>query len=308
MQSQSSQLPNISANNAQILNDIQSLQNIEQQLFSNLETNTNLTTSQQQEIVKKINEISKMRINLYQTVNGLNSYFQTSLSNSRDTLNDQAVAIQIVENELNRSKKRLQELEEAKNNKIRLVEINDYYGEKYAEHSNLMKIIIFTLIPIIFLAFLFNRGFIPSFIYYLLLLIIIIVSIIFLWYRLWSIWSRNNMNYQAYDFYFDPSKAPSGNSDSSDPWYTVKSYGSCIGDSCCSEGLVYNNDINQCVIPSSTPNNVSTNQNSTNQTTESFVNDILTQKLNTYKKPDVMIGSEGIKPNNSNSFINYGKL
>jgi hypothetical protein len=73
-------------------------------------------------------------------------------------------------------------------------------------------------------------------------------------------------------------------------------------------GLVYNNDINQCVIPSSTPNNVSTNQNSTNQTTESFVNDILTQKLNTYKKPDVMIGSEGIKPNNSNLFINYGKL
>ena len=41
-----------------------------------------------------------------------------------------------------------------KNNKMRLVEINDYYGDKYAEHSQLMKIVIFTLIPVIILAIL----------------------------------------------------------------------------------------------------------------------------------------------------------
>jgi hypothetical protein len=44
-------LPNISQNNEQILNDIQSLQKMEQDLFSSLETNTNLTTQQKQKII-----------------------------------------------------------------------------------------------------------------------------------------------------------------------------------------------------------------------------------------------------------------
>ena len=41
-------LPNIQENNEQILNDIQSLQQMEQQLFSSLESNPNLTIAQQQ--------------------------------------------------------------------------------------------------------------------------------------------------------------------------------------------------------------------------------------------------------------------
>jgi hypothetical protein len=62
--SSSSQLPNVQENTTQILNDIQSLQTIEQELFSSLEENTGLTTQQQKQIIEKINKISKMRINL----------------------------------------------------------------------------------------------------------------------------------------------------------------------------------------------------------------------------------------------------
>ena len=59
-----SELPNISQNNEQILNDIQSLQQMEQSLFNNLETNTNLTPQQQQQIIEKMNQLTNMRINL----------------------------------------------------------------------------------------------------------------------------------------------------------------------------------------------------------------------------------------------------
>ena len=45
-----SELPNVQENNEQILNDIQSLQQMEQQLFSNLESNPNLSAQQQQQI------------------------------------------------------------------------------------------------------------------------------------------------------------------------------------------------------------------------------------------------------------------
>jgi hypothetical protein len=246
------QLPNIEANNSQILNDIQSLQNLEQQLFNSLDSNTNLTISQQQEIVTKINDLSKMRINLYQTINGINSYFQSALYNSRGTLDQQAAAIQIVENELNTAKRRLKTLEDAKNNKIRLVEINEYYGDKYAEHSQLMKLIIYTLIPIIIVTSIYNMGFLPNVIYYAIIIIISIVAGVFFWYRIWSIWSRDRMNYQSYDWKFNPSNVSSGAiTSASDPWASsIGSLGTCIGDACCSDGLVYDNNLNQCVVPS----------------------------------------------------------
>ena len=108
--------------NEQILNDIQTLQTMEQQLFSNLENNPNLSTQQQQQIVEKMNQLSNMRINLYQTLSGVNSYYQNALSSSQGTLKEQTTAIYIVENELNTAKRRLEALDVEKTNKIRLVD------------------------------------------------------------------------------------------------------------------------------------------------------------------------------------------
>lgn len=285
-------LPNIKTNNTQILNDIQSLQNLEKQLFSSLESNTNLTITQQQEIINKINDLSKMRVNLYQTINGLNTYFQTALYNSRGTLDQQAAAIQIVESELNKSKKRLQTLEEAKNNKIRLVEINEYYGDKYAEHSQLMKLIIYTLIPIIILTIIFNMGFLPSIIYYALIVIIAIIASVFFWFRVWSIMSRDRMNYQAYEWKFNPSQVSSSSGQTLDPWSTsIDSIGTCIGNSCCSDGMIYDDNLNQCIVDNS--------QNITQS---------LTQKMPIINKPNVMLGSSSILSSEPTSFTNYSKF
>ena len=144
----SQEIPNIPGNNQEILNDIQSLQGIEQNLFNSLE-NPNLTSEEQESTINKINRISEMRINLYKTLTGVNSFFQQALTSSRGTLTEQTAAIGVIEDELNQAKKRLRELEQEKNNKIRLVEINNYYSQQYEEYSNLMKLVIFILIPII---------------------------------------------------------------------------------------------------------------------------------------------------------------
>ena len=72
-----SSLPDMEENNSQILNDIQSLQTIEQELFNNLENQPDLSTDQQQQIISKINNISNMRVNLYQTLGGVNDFFKT---------------------------------------------------------------------------------------------------------------------------------------------------------------------------------------------------------------------------------------
>ncbi len=272
-------LPNIQENNEQLLNDIQSLQQMEQQLFNSLESNTSLSSEEQTKIVEKMNQLSNMRVNLYKTLSGVNNYFDNALNTSINTLKEQAIAIQIVESELNKSKKRLELLEEEKNNKIRLVEINTYFGDKYAEHSQLMKIIIFTLVPIIILAFLNNKGLLPNVIYYGLLIIIALIGGYFFWKRYASIIMRDNMNYQEYDWPFNPNDInTSTTSSTSDPWGNAKDYGTCIGDACCSNGLTYDDSLNQCVPAITT---------STATNTESFVNNVLTKTQQGKYKSDV---------------------
>ena len=270
-----SEISNVQNNNEQILNDIQSLQQMEQQLFNTLETNPNMTSEQQKKVVEKMNQLSNMRIHLYETLSGVNNYFNNALNNSVGSLKQQVAAIEIVESELNKSKKRLEILEEEKNNKIRLVEINSYYGDKYAEHSQLMKIIIYTLLPVIVLAFLNNKGFLPNVIYNILLSIVAFIGAYFFWRRFASIISRDNMNYQEYNWYFNPSSAPTGSSSSIDPWVSNTNIGTCIGGDCCSEGLTYDSNRNICVLP----------------TTESFVNQILTKKQQGKYKIDSMLNN-----------------
>jgi hypothetical protein len=298
-----SDLPNISQNNEQTLNDIQSLQQMEQDLFNNLETNTTLTTKQQEQIIEKMNQLTNMRINLYQTLSSVNDFYNSALKTSTGTLKEQTTAIGIVESELNRSKKRLDFLETEKNNKIRLVEINDYYGDKYAEHSHLMKIIIFTLVPIIIIAFLNNKGILPNMVYNILIVIVSFIGAVYMWKSYTSIIMRDNMNYQEYDFYFDPKSAPKGSTENGDdPWLSLKMPGTCIGQSCCSDGQIYDSNLNICIT------NTETNKTpiiTEPFITESMINNVLTKKQHSKYKDDVNIGT--IQHIQSKSFINNSK-
>ena len=119
------------------------------------------------------------------------------------------------------------------------------------------------------------------------------------------------MNYQEYDWYFDPSTAPTSSStDSKDPWASNSKFGSCVGDACCSDGLVYDSSLNQCITSTGDSyNTTNTDETTTDETTtETFANNIFTKLANSYKKPDVILGGDNIKSNNSNSFINYSKF
>lgn len=255
---------NFSERNQQILSDIQNLQTIEQGLFSNLENNNStMSQEEQQQIIQKMNQISQMRINLYKSLTGINTYFQDALVNSRDTLDEQIVAIGIVEEQLNDAKKRLALIEEQKNSNIRNIEINDYYSEKYSNHTSLMKIVIFMLVPIIILAVLYNKGFIPTPIYLTLIAIIALVGFYFLFNGFYSMMRRDPMNYQQYQWDFNPNDVPnsSSNGPSVDPWAGGVST-VCVGAQCCNQYETFDANLNKCIAIT----NSSTNSNSTSGT------------------------------------------
>lgn len=272
----SNQLTDVADNNTETLNYIQELQTIEQGIFTNLEQNgASMTQAEQNQLISQMNDISQMRINLYQSLSGMNNLFQNALMNSRDTLDEQIVAIQIVENQLNDAKLKLRSLEDEKNSNIRNIQINDYYADRYGQHAHLMKIIIFMLIPIIILAILYNRGLIPKPIYLTLVAIIALIGFYFIWTTYFSMIRRNNMNYQEYDWGFNASNAPSNSTNTTpvDPW-TGGPSNVCVGAQCCNQYEMFDASLNQCILLSNSTTNQSSNSTSGTNLNATVSNDI----------------------------------
>jgi hypothetical protein len=236
--------------NLQTLNDINNLRKIETQLYENL-NNINLSESEKQLIMRRINELLQIRINLYATLKDYYSSFQKNVASSRNVLSEQVTAIDIIENELEESKRRLQLIEEEKNNKLRLVSINTYYGKKYNAQKSIMQTIALICVLIIILSVLRNKELLPPKLYVVLIGIIIIIGLFNIGSKIIDLSNRDNMNFDEYNWYFNKSLAPTTNTivdsgeTSYDPW-RIPSV-TCIGQECCYEGSTYDSTQNKCI-------------------------------------------------------------
>jgi len=277
MTDNSQNFDNLQERNQQVLDNISQLQTQEKQLYDNLDDIT-LSSEQKQQIIARINEISQMRLNMYSSMKDMYTYYQKNVAASRSTLGQEVIAIDILENELNQAKIRLNLLEDQKLSKLRLVEINTYYGKRYNAHSRFMKTIVITCIPVIILSVLANWGILPSNLYVFLTGIVIVIGVVVMGLELIDMSNRDNMNWDEYNWYFDRSKAPSDNveisSSSGNPWLTGSL--TCIGSQCCYDGSTYDSDKNICVpnnlLPTDSTTTTNTNTNSsTDPTTESFI-------------------------------------
>jgi hypothetical protein len=141
-------------------------------------------------------------------------------------------------------------LEEETYNKLKIVEINTYYGKSYNAHAGLMKSIVFFCIPILILSFLLNREILPQSVGIILISIIIVWAVISITRQIFDMINRDNMNYDEYNWRFNAATAPKGNiGPVTDPWASVSEL--CIGSECCNEGSTYDSTKNLC-IPNTT--------------------------------------------------------
>lgn len=240
---------NLQGRNDQIIDNIKSLQTTEMKLYDSLESKS-LNSDQKQQIIDKINQISQSRINLYANLKDSYSYYQQDVSESRNTMNDQMVSVDVIENELNDSKRRLNLLEAQKNNKIRLVEINTYYGKQYNAHKQIMQIIVLICIPVLILTVLASKGILPPRITSMLTGIIIIIGIYIIGAKIIDLSNRDNLNFDEYNWYFNKDEAPTNSTEtttttSSDPW--ASSSLTCVGAECCYDNSTYDAAQNKCI-------------------------------------------------------------
>ena len=186
------------------IRQIQELQTKEQQLYKDLEqkaSDGSSTVDQQKAIVNEINVLSQLRKSLYDKIKTLYSGFQTDVVQTRGDLVDQTAVVSIIENELNDAKKILNRMETAKNNKLRMVEINTYYGKQYKSWSGAMKIIILTCIPLVIIALLSQASIIPQNLASALGVVIIVTGVVLFIYKMTYVLSRDNMEYDEFSWW-----------------------------------------------------------------------------------------------------------
>jgi hypothetical protein len=248
----------------ELIKQITDLQNKEKELYVKLETMSaaGAPVNEQEQIINKINDLSDERIALFNQITAMYNQMQTNVANTRVDLVDQMTVVGVVEQQLNASKASLNELKSTQQGKMRMVEINTYYGKQYQAHTELMKLIIMICIPLLILAILRKKNIIPNNIAKYLISIIIVIGVIVIARRMWDLAWRDNMNYDEYDWAFDPAdtdptvweydKEQLEGSDiqqdlKDDAQYLADSLGlGCIGENCCGKDMVYNSDTNQC--------------------------------------------------------------
>ena len=129
-----------------ILTNIQNSQNAEQALIAQLTILTNVpnytVTPEVTAIVNSINSLSDARIAMFKSISDNAGNLQNAVSTTRTDLVSQLTLLQVVEDQLNKATKSMNDKQNRNDTKIRQVEINTYYGQRYAAQSDLMKMII----------------------------------------------------------------------------------------------------------------------------------------------------------------------
>jgi len=240
----------MSSDNLNTLQSITDLQDLEKQLFTNLEalsSSQNPNIDEQKAIIDKINNLSSTRVNMFNSLSDLYSASQNEVSKSRKELMDKIVVAKVMENQLNNMKTIMNEVQDIKNNKLRMVEINTYHGKRYQAHTDLMKLIIKICIVLFILIFINKRQLLPSNVINPLMLVVVGLGLFFVIRQVWDLSIRDNMNYDKYN-YSAMDKDEIKNRSSYDHNKVFTGFGALDTWSICGEGTEFNYDKNQCLV------------------------------------------------------------
>jgi hypothetical protein len=234
------------------LAEITTITNLINQLYKDLQDS--LSTSNRAEsdnIIKNINTLSSVRSILYNNYVQMNENAQETSISQKIAYDETMAAIEATNREIEESKKKIALLNQEKYNRLRLIEINNYYGSQYSNHQKIILYIIvlcsFFLITII----LKNKNILSSNIYFWLNIIVISISIIIIGYMISDAYNRDNMMYDENNYNFDYNKTILNYP--INPTTTTTTTTSTMNNSCgltgstyCSNNQTFNNTTQKC--------------------------------------------------------------
>lgn len=267
------ELDEIKTRQNDIATNLIKLQEQELELYERLQsnvTNENGEDVSRENMIAKINTLSRTRMDMYKDLMENYKLIENNVSQSKESLVDQLAIIDMVQQQLDSYKKQTAELKSMKNNKARMVEINNYYGQKYMAQKELMQLIILTCIPLLILALLSKVGTIGSQLASVIGGIVLIIGIYFIGKKVLDIMSRSKLVFNEYDWGYHPSPPPVTNElgdMSQQNNLNTKDFGTCYGQNCCSDGTIFSDTLFKCV-----PANIEEDINTTQTETQSIDN------------------------------------
>jgi len=195
--------------------NIGELQDIQKQLFTDLEKLAGSPDIKTEDIQRQINEkfaqinnLTKLRTNIFETVKANYGITQSDYNIQRRSYAQQLVALNIIENDLTNTTSQLRKSMTIRDNAERMVGVNNYYTRRYESHADIMKHIIFYCGIIILGIFLMKMGIVTDEIASLIIIIALCFGIIIVGKKVYDLSRRNNIDYDKYNFPFDITKVP----------------------------------------------------------------------------------------------------
>lgn len=214
------------------------------ELYGNLEAssaNSSPDISNQENIIKKIDALQKLKTSLYTNLNDNYKATQLNVLEARDNLVNKVAMSKIAEHELSNTNTNLSVMKNIRNDKLRLAEINNYYSSKYDTQTTVMKTIIYFCIPILILGILVKNELLPQYIGISIIGVLCGLAIVVIYFQTVDIMRRDNMVFDEYDWGFNPKNVDLNDNSNDDDQPKIKSGLSnvCIGQSCCPPGNTF---------------------------------------------------------------------
>jgi len=204
------------------LENIKKIQSLERDIYEKLlkfDTSQQPSSQESLNLMNELKNLSNIKINLYDSIKDIYDISVDTMTYTKQTVKEQLAAIKIVEKELQHSAKRINELNDNNINKMRMIEINKYYEDKYNNHAGFVKYLIIFIVILLFIYILNKRLLINDNIYKILLFIVILIGIIILSRYYYKMMFRSNMEYQEYVFPYANVVGSTGkDSDIINPW------------------------------------------------------------------------------------------
>lgn len=252
-----SELDEFNTRQKDIMQQLSDIQNIELDMYQQLAANVSNKGSQSDRdtLLARIQVLSQNRMDMYRDLMDNYAIIRQSVGQTRGDLTDQLALIDITQQQLDALRKQTGDMSQGKTGKERMIEINTYYGQKYAAQKELMQIIILTCVPLLVLALLAKFGSLAGNIASAIGSVILVTGLYFIVRKFIDINSRNNMVFDEYDWSFDPAAIKPTvieyNLEQIRGITTpdIGSMGGCFGQACCSDGMEYDETLSKCVSP-----------------------------------------------------------
>ena len=207
-----------------------------------------------------IDAINAVVLNLDSSVENTASLFEKTVSRQSDTKRNQREAIKIINENNLKIVDEIRKIDDQYAGKLRSIQMYTYYRKKYDARVSILKYVALIVFIVCILMYLKHRQFIPEFVYNVFMVLTFVIGGYVTLGRIVDLYSRNNMNFDEYDWGFT---YPSDNNLTSDgmPLNAGISFDvdggnsvlnnksiACTAEKCCGEGTTYDKNTNQCIL------------------------------------------------------------